>query len=100
MNIKYIAILAAIAVTLVASIAISTDSVFAIENSQVRSQDCGSESEPSNSGCQNVASQIQGNEHAVSLSSEQTFGDVEDKNMPAAAPASQQSIEPSIVLPH
>ena len=99
MNNKDIAIAAVIAVTLVGTIAIATDSAFANEENQVTSQDCGNESEPSNSGCQNTASLIQGDEHehAVSLASQQTFEE-EKENTPALT--DQQSITPSIVLPH
>jgi hypothetical protein len=97
MNNKDIVIAAVIAVTLVGTIAIATDSAFANEENQVTSQDCGNESEPSNSGCQNTASLIQGDEHAVSLASQQTFEE-EKENTPALT--DQQSITPSIVLPH
>ena len=98
MNIKYIAFAAVMAATLVGTIAITTDSAFAIENNQVTSQDCGNELEPSNTGCQNTASQIRGDEHAVSLASQQTFEEEKEENSPALA--NQQSITPSIVLPH
>jgi hypothetical protein len=98
MNIKDIAIAAVIAVTLVGTIVIATDSAFANEENQVTSQDCGTEFEPLNSGCQNTASLIQGDEHAVSLASQQTFEEEEKENTPALT--DQQSITPSIVLPH
>jgi hypothetical protein len=99
MNIKYIALaVVAIAITSVGTITIATNSAFAIENNQVTSQVCGSESEPSDAECQNTTSQIQGNEHAVSLASQQTFEEEKKEHTPA--PASQQSITPSIVLPH
>jgi hypothetical protein len=94
MKIKDIAIVAVIAVTLVGTIAIATDSAFANDGNQITSQDCGNEFEPSNTGCQNTASQIEGDEHAVPLTSQQTFGE-EEENTPA-----QQTITPSIVLPH
>jgi hypothetical protein len=99
MNIKDIAIVAAIALTLVGTIAIATDSAFANDGNQITSQDCGNEFEPSNPGCQNTASQIEGDEHVVPLASQrQTFEEEEEENTPA--PAGQQSITPSIVLPH
>ena len=41
MNIKYIAFTAVVTATLIGTIAIATDSAFAIENNQVISQDCG-----------------------------------------------------------
>ena len=98
MNIKYIAFTAVVTATLIGTIAIATDSAFAIENNQVISQDCGSELESLNTGCQNTASQIEGDEHAVSLASQQTFEEEEEEDIPA--PTGQQSITPSIVLPH
>ena len=99
MSFKYITFAAAIA-TLFGTMTIATDSAFANETNQVTSQDCGNKLEP-DAGCQNVASQIQGNEHAISLASQQTFEVQKEENTPAAeATASQQSITPSIVLPH
>ncbi|MFZ0555925.1 MAG: hypothetical protein WBL68_01465 [Nitrososphaeraceae archaeon] len=98
MNTKYIAFMALVTGTLVGTVAIATDSAFATENNQVISQDCGSELESLNTGCQNTASQIEGDEHAVSLASQQTFEEEEEENTPA--PPGQQSITPSIVLPH
>ena len=100
MSFKSITFAAAIAATLFGTMAIATDSAFANEMNQVTSQDCGDKLEPSDAGCQNVASQIQGNEHAISLASQQTFEVEKEENTPAEATASQQSITPSIVLPH
>ena len=97
MDTKYIVFIALVTVTLVGTVAIATDSAFATENNQVISQDCGSELESLNTGCLNTASQIEGDEHAVSLASQQTFEE-EEENTPA--PPGQQSITPSIVLPH
>jgi hypothetical protein len=73
MNSKYIAIIAAIAATLVGTTAITADSAFAYEKNQAVSQanDCGNGELPLNIGCQNTASQIQGDENAVSLAAEQ-----------------------------
>ena len=79
MNSKYLAVVAALAVILVAATALSTtDSAFAgkkKEYSQATSQvnDCGNGELPLNVGCQNTASQIQGDENTAALASEQAF---------------------------
>ena len=77
MNFKYIAIVAVIAATLVGTTAITTDSAFATKyhKNQALSQAnaCGNGELPLNIGCQNVASQIQGDENVVSLAADQTF---------------------------
>ena len=67
------------AVMLLGATAISTlttaESVFAYRNNQATSQisDCGNGFEPTNVGCQNTASQIQGDKNTVALSSQQTI---------------------------
>jgi hypothetical protein len=67
------------AVMLLGATAISTlttaESVFAYRNNQATSQvsDCGNGFEPTNVGCQNTASQIQGDKNTVALSAQQTF---------------------------
>lgn len=59
--------------------ALATDSAFArkkkYEKSQAVSQvnDCGNGKLPLNVGCQNTASQIQGDENVVSQAAEQVF---------------------------
>jgi hypothetical protein len=75
MNNKYVAMIAVIAATLVGSTAITADSAFAYEKNQATSQanDCGNGELALNVGCQNIASQIQGDENAVSLAAEQAF---------------------------
>ena len=98
MNIKNIAIATVIAVTLVGTMAIATDSAFANDGNQITSQSCGNKFELSDTGCQNIASIIQGDEHATSLASQQTFEEEKKENTPALT--GQQSITPSIVLPH
>jgi hypothetical protein len=88
MNAKYLAIVAALAVMLVATTALATtDNAFAdkkrhhdkkggYEKSQAVSQvnDCGNGELPLNVGCSNTASQIQGDENSAALASEQVFG--------------------------
>jgi hypothetical protein len=77
MNFKYIAIVAVLAATLVGTTAITTDSAYATKyhKNQALSQAnaCGNGELPLNIGCQNIASQIQGDENSVSLAADQTF---------------------------
>jgi hypothetical protein len=78
MNTKYLAVVAALAIMLVAATALATtDSAFAYEKSQAVSQvnDCGNGELPLNVGCQNTASQIQGNDNSAALASSQEFGE-------------------------
>jgi hypothetical protein len=83
MNIKYIAIVAVIAATLVGTTAITADSAFATkyDKNQALSQAnaCGNGELPLNVGCQNIASQIQGDENAVSLATDQVFPAFEEE---------------------
>jgi hypothetical protein len=77
MNFKYVAIVAVLAATLVGTTVITADSAYATKyhKNQALSQAnaCGNGELPLNVGCQNIASQIQGDENAVSLASDQTF---------------------------
>ncbi|MGH9964751.1 MAG: hypothetical protein ACRD5E_07990 [Nitrososphaeraceae archaeon] len=84
MHSKYVAIVAVIAATLIGATAFATtDSAFAgghghkkhYDKNQVISQanDCGNGLAPLNVGCQNLGSQVQGEENAVSLAADQTF---------------------------
>jgi hypothetical protein len=79
MNTKYPAVVAALAVMLVAAATAlaTTDSAFAYEKSQAVSQvnDCGNGELPLNIGCQNTASQIQGDDNEAALASSQEFGE-------------------------
>ena len=78
MNTKYVGVIAALAVMLVAGTAAlaTTSNAFASDKSQAISQvnDCGNGELPENVGCQNTASQIQGDENSAALASEQAFG--------------------------
>jgi hypothetical protein len=69
MNAKYIAIVTVIAATLVGTTVITADSAFAYEKSQATSQAnaCGNGELPLNVFCQNINSQIQGDENAVNV---------------------------------
>lgn len=78
MNMKYMVVMAAMAVMLIGATALASEDAFATkkrENNQAVSQvnDCGNGELPLNVGCQNTASQIQGDENAASLASEQAF---------------------------
>jgi len=74
MNTKYMVIVAAMAVTLIGATAFATDSAFAdgkkkYEKNQAISQAnaCGNGELPLNVFCQNIGSQVQGEENAVAL---------------------------------
>ena len=79
MNNKSMAIVtvAAVAAMLVATSLIGTNAAFAggYEKNQATSQAnaCGNGKLPLNVGCQNIDSQIQGDENAVSVAAEQAF---------------------------
>lgn len=79
MNSKYLVVVAALAVMLVAGTALATtDSALATKykgKSQAVSQvnDCGNGELPENVGCQNTASQIQGDDNSAALASSQEF---------------------------
>jgi hypothetical protein len=75
MNAKYPTIAALAAVMLVGSVFVTTGSAFAYEKSHAISQvnDCGNGEAPTNIGCQNTGSQIQGDENVASLASQQSF---------------------------
>jgi len=75
-----IAVVAAVAAMLIATSAVATEDAFAgkkkgYEKNQAISQAnaCGNGKLPFNVGCQNTASQIQGDENAVSQAAEQVF---------------------------
>jgi len=76
-----IAVVAAVAVMLVATSAVATEDAFAgkkkYEKSQAVSQAnaCGNGFMSTNVGCQNTASQIQGDENVVSQAANQAFED-------------------------
>jgi hypothetical protein len=74
MNTKYMVIVAAMAVMLIGATAFATDSAFAdgkkkYEKNQAISQAnaCGNGELPLNVFCQNIGSQVQGDENAVAL---------------------------------
>jgi len=79
MNTKYMFIVAAMAVMLIGATALATEDAFAGKKKYGKNQaisqanDCGNGFLPENVGCQNIASQIQGDENAVSLAAEQAF---------------------------
>jgi hypothetical protein len=83
MNTKYLVIVAAMTAMLIGATALATtDSAFAgghghkkNENNQAIAQtnSCGNGFEPLNVGCQNSASQVQGDENGVAITAQQTF---------------------------
>ena len=81
MNTKYMFIVAAMAIMLIGATALATDDAFAdkkkksYEKSQAVSQvnECGNGELPLNIGCQNTASQIQGDDNEAALASNQAF---------------------------
>jgi hypothetical protein len=70
---------AAVAAMLFATSLVGTNAVFAggYEKNQATSQanDCGNGKLPLNVGCQNVGSQIQGDENSVAIAADQAFDD-------------------------
>ena len=75
-------VVAAVAVMLIGATALATEDAFAdkkkrggYEKSQATAQTnyCGNDELPLNIGCQNTASQIQGDDNSVALASEQAF---------------------------
>jgi hypothetical protein len=82
MNTKYLVVVAAMTAMLVAATVLATDSAFAdkkrksYEKSQAVSQtnDCGNGDTPIDVFCQNLASQIQGDNNAPALDADQGFG--------------------------
>jgi hypothetical protein len=84
MNTKYFVIVAAMTAMLIGATALATtDSVFAgkkkYEKNQAISQTnaCGNGELPLNVGCQNIDSQIQGDENSVALAADQAFPSIE-----------------------
>jgi hypothetical protein len=87
MNTKYMVIVAALAVMMIGATALATEDAFAdkkrhddkkkggYEKSQAVSQvnDCGNGELPLNIGCQNTASQIQGDDNSAAVASAQEF---------------------------
>jgi hypothetical protein len=82
MHTKYMFVVAAMAVMLIGATALVTDDAFADKKrhygkSQATAQDnyCGNGWMPENVGCQNTASQIQGDDNVAVLETEQEFED-------------------------
>jgi hypothetical protein len=80
MNTKYFVIVAAMTAMLIGATALATDSAFATkkkEYNQATSQAnaCGNGKLPLNVLCQNLGSQVQGDENAVALDGFQQGGD-------------------------
>ena len=80
MNTKYLFVVATMTIMLIGATALATDDAFAdgkkkYKKSQALSQAnaCGNGFLPENVGCQNTASQIQGDENAVAMDAAQIF---------------------------
>jgi hypothetical protein len=81
MNTKYLVIVAAMTAMLIGATALATtDSAFATkyDKNQAISQAnaCGNGELPLNVGCQNIDSQVQGDENTVALAAEQVFPEI------------------------
>jgi hypothetical protein len=93
MNSRYMVVVATMAIMLIGATAFATDSAFAdgkkkYEKNQAISQTnaCGNGELPLNVGCQNIDSQIQGDENAVSLAADQVFPEIEEEEPEPPAP--------------
>ena len=79
MNTKYVAVFAALAAMLVVATALTTtDNAFATKSKSqavAQANDCGNGFMSENVGCQNTASQIQGDDNRAALASSQQFED-------------------------
>ena len=79
MNTKYMFIVAAMAIMLIGATALATEDAFAGKKKYGKNQaisqanDCGNGFLPENVGCQNTASQIQGDENVVVTAADQAF---------------------------
>ena len=79
MNTKYMFIVAVMAVMLIGATALATEDAFAGKKKYGKNQaisqanDCGNGFLPENVGCQNTASQIQGDENVVVTAADQAF---------------------------
>jgi hypothetical protein len=103
MNSKYMVIVAAMAVMLVGATAFTTGNAFAKYGSQAISQanKCGNDKMPMYVFCQNIDSQVQGENNGVALAGAQQSeedrrggghdGGYDSKDQSAAAPAADQS---------
>jgi hypothetical protein len=84
MNTKYMVVVAAMAVMLIGATALVNEDAFAKKyssKSQATAQNnyCGNGEWPLNIGCQNTASQIQGDDNKAALASEQEFEEEEEE---------------------
>jgi hypothetical protein len=82
MNNKYLFIVAAMAVTLVGTTPLATsESAFASDENQAVSQAnaCGNGELPLNVGCQNIDSQIQGDENEIAIAGVQSFPQINNE---------------------
>jgi hypothetical protein len=76
MNTKNMVVMAAMAVMLIGATAFATDSAFATKSKNqatAQTNSCGNGELPLNVGCQNVGSQVQGEENQVAIAADQAF---------------------------
>ena len=79
MNTKYLVVVAAIAIMLIGVTALANEDAFAKKKYSSKSQavtqlnDCGNGFEPTFIACQNLVSQIQGEDNFAALAGSQTF---------------------------
>jgi hypothetical protein len=78
-NIALVAVAALLLTTTAISSSASTYSVAAYKKNQATSQAnaCGNDFLPTNIGCENTGSQIQGDENSVALAAQQTFPEID-----------------------
>jgi hypothetical protein len=74
-NLVVVAVAAMLLATIAISMSNTTQNAFAYKKNQATSQAnaCGNDLLPTNVGCQNTGSQIQGDENSVALAAQQTF---------------------------
>lgn len=99
LSVPIVLVLATLSVA-ITTVITTTENVFAYEYNQAKSDvnSCGNGAAPTNVGCQNTDSQIQGDENAVALTAEQTFAEVAKEeppqnNPPIADAGPDQSVE-------
>ena len=78
-------VVAAMAIMLVGATALATEDAFAGKKKEynqatAQANACGNGELPLNVGCQNIASQIQGDENGVALAADQVFPDFGNGN--------------------
>ena len=83
-NVVFVIVTAMLLATAAVSTSVSANGVLAYEKNQATTQanGCGDDYLPTNVGCQDTSSQIQGNENTVAQAAKQTFLNVEVRSPP------------------